>query len=54
MARKIVVVELDGKQPEFSQTFWRYLDGAISDARVNKGRALMQQNAALLVGAGAS
>lgn len=42
------VVELDGKQPEFSQTFWRYLDGAISEARVNKGRALMQQNAALL------
>lgn len=42
------VVELDGRQPEFSQTFWRYLDGAISDARVNKGRALMQQNAGLL------
>lgn len=42
------VVELDGKQPEFSQTFWRYLDGAISDARVSKGRALMQQNAGLL------
>jgi membrane-bound lytic murein transglycosylase B len=42
------VVELDGKQPEFSQTFWRYLDGAISEARVNKGRALMQQNAGLL------
>jgi membrane-bound lytic murein transglycosylase B len=42
------VVELDGKQPEFSQTFWHYLDNAISDTRVNKGRALMQQNAALL------
>jgi membrane-bound lytic murein transglycosylase B len=42
------VVELDGRQPEFSQTFWRYLDGAISEARVNKGRALMQQNAGLL------
>ena len=42
------VIELDGRQPEFSQTFWRYLDGAISDARVNKGRALIQQNAGLL------
>jgi membrane-bound lytic murein transglycosylase B len=42
------VIELDGKQPEFSQTFWRYLDGAISEARVNRGRALMQQNASLL------
>jgi membrane-bound lytic murein transglycosylase B len=44
------VVELDGRQPEFSQTFWRYLDGAISDTRVNKGRALIQQNAGLLSG----
>src|ERR1700761_2562923 len=42
------VIELDGKQPEFSQTFWRYLDNAVSEARVNKGRALMQQNAGLL------
>jgi membrane-bound lytic murein transglycosylase B len=42
------VVELDGRQPEFSQTFWRYLDGAISETRVNRGRALMQQNAGLL------
>ncbi len=42
------VIDLDGKQPEFSQTFWRYLDSAISETRVNKGRALMQQNAALL------
>jgi membrane-bound lytic murein transglycosylase B len=42
------VIELDGRQPEFSQTFWRYLDGAISETRVAKGRALMQQNARLL------
>jgi len=44
------VVELDGKQPEFSQTFWRYLDNAVSETRVNRGRALMQQNAGLLRG----
>jgi membrane-bound lytic murein transglycosylase B len=42
------VIELDGKQPEFSQTFWRYLDNAVSETRVNRGRALMQQNARLL------
>jgi membrane-bound lytic murein transglycosylase B len=42
------VIELDGRQPEFSQTFWRYLDNAVSDTRVNRGRALMQQNAGLL------
>ena len=42
------VIELDGKQPEFSQTFWRYLDNAVSDTRVTRGRALMQQNAGLL------
>jgi membrane-bound lytic murein transglycosylase B len=42
------VIELDNKQPEFTQTFWRYLDGAISEARINRGRALMQQNAGLL------
>jgi membrane-bound lytic murein transglycosylase B len=42
------VIELDGKQPEFSQTFWRYLDNAVSETRVDRGRALMQQNAALL------
>jgi membrane-bound lytic murein transglycosylase B len=42
------VIELDNKQPEFSQTFWRYLDNAVSETRVNKGRALMQQNAGLL------
>ncbi len=42
------VVELDTRQPETTQTFWRYLDGAISEARVNKGRALMREHAALL------
>ena len=42
------VVDLDSRQPEFSQAFWRYLDGAVTEARVNKGRALMQQYAGLL------
>jgi membrane-bound lytic murein transglycosylase B len=42
------VIDLDGRQPEFSQTFWRYIDSAVSDTRVAKGRNLMRQNAALL------
>lgn len=42
------VLELDRRQPEFSQSFWSYLDRAISDARVDKGKALLVQHAALL------
>lgn len=42
------VVELDRRQPEFTQSFWRYLDNAVTPARVAKGRALMQQHAKLL------
>ncbi len=42
------VVELDGQQPEFSNTFTRYLNSAVSDRRVADGRAMMQKHAALL------
>ncbi len=42
------VIELDRKQPEFTQTFWRYLDGAVSDARVRDGAARLKENRALL------
>ncbi len=42
------VVELDRRQPEFNQTFWHYLDNAVSDNRVAQGRALMQRHAVLL------
>lgn len=42
------VLELDRRQPEFSQSFWSYLDRAISDTRVEKGKALLAQHAALL------
>jgi len=38
------VVELDRRQPEFTQTFWRYLDGAVSDARVKDGVARLKDN----------
>ncbi|MEQ9488430.1 MAG: lytic murein transglycosylase [Alphaproteobacteria bacterium] len=42
------VLELDKSQPEFTQTFWTYLNRAISDARIERGRALLKEHAALL------
>ena len=42
------VLELDRRQPEFTQSFWSYLDRAISDTRVDKGKALLAQHAAML------
>lgn len=44
------VVELDRRQPEFSQTFSRYLNNSITDRRINDGRAQLAQHAALLKG----
>ncbi|NYZ12414.1 lytic murein transglycosylase [Azospirillum sp. RWY-5-1] len=42
------VQELDNKQPEFERQVWQYLDGAVSDRRVQNGRQKLQDNAALL------
>lgn len=42
------VIELDRRQPEFTQTFWTYMDRAVSADRVERGRALLQKHAALL------
>jgi membrane-bound lytic murein transglycosylase B len=42
------VVELDRHQPEFTQTFSRYLSKAVTDERVATGRELMRRNAKLL------
>ena len=42
------VVELDRRQPEFTQTFWTYLDRRVSDARIREGRRLLKENASLL------
>lgn len=42
------VLEYDRKQPEFSQTFWTYLNRAVSDQRINRGKALLREHAALL------
>jgi membrane-bound lytic murein transglycosylase B len=42
------VLELDRKQPEFTQTFWNYLDKRVSARRMERGRALLREHAALL------
>ena len=42
------VVELDRQQPEFTQTFSRYLSRAVTEERIAKGRELMRRHAKLL------
>ncbi|MCB9960448.1 MAG: lytic murein transglycosylase [Rhodospirillaceae bacterium] len=42
------VMELEGAQPEFTRTFWQYMDNAVTDGRVAEGRARYAQNRALL------
>jgi membrane-bound lytic murein transglycosylase B len=42
------IIELDRRQPEFSLTFAKYLSGAISDARIAKGRELLAKHKTLL------
>ncbi len=42
------VISLDRKQPEFTQTFWRYLDSRVTADRVAKGKNLMARHVRLL------
>lgn len=42
------VLELDRRQPEFTLTFRDYLNRVVNDARVEKGRRLLDENRALL------
>lgn len=42
------VIELDRSQPEFARQVWQYLDTAVSDRRVQDGRAKLAANRALL------
>ena len=37
------VIELNENQPEFSRAIWDYMDGAVSDDRVKRGKALMRE-----------
>lgn len=42
------VLELDQRQPEFMLTLWRYLELYVPDARIEKGKELLREHAALL------
>lgn len=42
------VVELDRAQPEFTRTFEQYLAGTVSEARVVRGKQMLNENRALL------
>ncbi|NCN44002.1 MAG: lytic murein transglycosylase [Piscirickettsiaceae bacterium CG_4_10_14_3_um_filter_44_349] len=38
------VLELDRQQPEFTRTFWQYMNSAVTDWRIKKGSELYQQH----------
>ena len=42
------VIELDRRQPEFTQSFWRYLDARVTEGRIERGRMLLELHAELL------
>ena len=42
------VLELDRRQPEFTSTFWAYLDRSVTPARIERGRRLLAQHRDLL------
>ena len=42
------VIELDRRQPEFTQTFWNYLDTRVTRQRIERGRALLEEHRGLL------
>ena len=48
LAPDMSVVDKLNDQPEFSTPIWDYLSGLVDDERVQQGRALLQQHAAVL------
>ena len=42
------VLELDRRQPEFTRTFWSYLDRAVTPERIERGRGLLAKHGELL------
>ena len=42
------VLELDRRQPEFTQTFWSYLDRRATPERVATGKQMLSKHGALL------
>lgn len=47
------VLELDRRQPELTQTFWRYVDARVTDARIAQGQMYLDAYAPLLSAIGA-
>jgi len=50
IAPVVAVIELDRRQPEFTQTFWTYLRQRVNDERVKRGQALLAKHRDLLDG----
>ena len=44
------IIELDRRQPEFTLTFWNYMDRLVTDTRVTRGREMLRTHADLLAG----
>jgi len=42
------IVELDRRQPEFTQTFWQYMDRRVTEERVRRGRELLARHRGML------
>lgn len=42
------VLELDRHQPEFTRTFWQYLESAVSDWRIKRGKEMLATHRELL------
>lgn len=42
------IIELDRDQPEFTQSFWRYMAPRITDTRIAEGQTKLAQNTAIL------
>ena len=42
------IIELDRRQPEFTQTFWSYLDKRVTKKRIKRGRELLAKHRRLL------
>lgn len=48
VSRVTRVIELDRRQPEFTLTFWKYINGSINDRRIKRGQSLLIKHKELL------
>ncbi len=42
------IIELDRRQPEFTQTFWRYMQLRVNERRIKRGKELLEKHKDLL------